>query len=179
MAVLPGADQTNFLKQSFQFGLNKEMKIYVPVVDLPFDQAHGQANIVDTYGGANFHFELAEKLPSAKAFVEAFEKKYGAKPSGYAAYQYNAVKVWAAAAEKAGSIDAKAVGAQMRGMQFDYSSGPSFIRACDHQLFQAVHILKGRAETKGTQGYRDFVLSIDPDEKQERSCEELGHPATR
>jgi branched-chain amino acid transport system substrate-binding protein len=175
VAVLPGADQANFVKQATQFGLNKETKIYLPVVDTPFDQANGQANIVDTHGGSNFHFALAERLPSAKTFVEAFEQKYNAKPSGYAAYQYNAVKAWAAAAEKAGALDQKKIGEQLRGMEFDYSSGRSFIRKCDNQLFQAVHIMKGRAETQGAQGYRDFVLSIEPDEKYERSCEELGH----
>jgi hypothetical protein len=42
-------------------------------------------------------------------------------------------------------------------------------------LFQTVHIMVGRKETLGTSGYRDFVLSIEPDEKFERSCEELGH----
>jgi branched-chain amino acid transport system substrate-binding protein len=177
VAVLPGADQTNFMKQAFQFGLNKETKLYVPVVDVPFDQANGQANIVDTYGGSNFHFALAEKLPSAKTFVEAFEKKFNTKPSGYAAYQYNAVKAWAAAVEKAGAMDQKKIAEQLRGMEFDYSSGKAFIRKCDHQLFQAVHIMKGRAETQGSQGFRDFVLSIEPDEKYERTCEELGHKA--
>jgi len=61
---------------------------------VPFDQATGQEIIAGTYGGSNFHFSLAEKLPSAKTFVEAFEKKYNAKPSGYASYQYNAIKAW-------------------------------------------------------------------------------------
>ena len=107
--------------------------------------------------------------------VDAYAKKYnGDMPSGYAAYQYNAVKAWAEAVEKAGTIDAKAVAAKLEGMQFDYSAGKSFIRKCDHQLFQAAHIMKGRAETQGAQGFRDFVLSIEPDDKYERSCQELG-----
>ena len=179
IAVLPGADQTNFLKQAFQFGLNKETKLYIPVVDTPFDQANGQANIVDTFGGANFHFSLAEKLPSSREFVDKFEKRYGAKPSGYASYQYNAIRAWAAAVEKAGALEQKKIAENLRGMEFDYSSGKSFIRKCDHQLFQPLHIMKGRSETQGTQGFRDFVLSLEPKEEFERSCQDLGHPATR
>ena len=175
ISVHPGADQANFLKQATQFGLSKETKIYNPVVDTPFDQANGQANIAGTHGGSNFHFSLADRLPSARAFVEAFEKKYNAKPSGYAAYQYNAVKAWAEATEKAGALDQKRIGEQLRGMEFDYSSGRSFIRKCDHQLFQPGHIMRGRDETQGTQGYRDLVVSIEPEEKYERTCEELGH----
>ena len=147
-------------------------------VDTPYDNTTGQANIVNTFGGANFHFALADKLPNAKAFVEAFEKKYNAKPSGYAAYQYNAVKAWVAATEKAGALDQKKISEQLRGLEFDYSSGKSFIRKCDNQLFQAVHIMKGRSETQGTQGFRDFVISIEADEKYERTCEELGHKSS-
>jgi branched-chain amino acid transport system substrate-binding protein len=174
VAVQPGADQANFLKQATQFGLNKEMKIYHPVVDLPFDRENGQANIVDHYGGANFYFELADRLPSAKQFVDSFERKFSAKPSGYAAYQYNAIKAWAEAAEKAKSIEPAQVGEQLRGMTFDYSSGKSFIRKCDHQLFQPMHITKGRAEPQGEWGFRDLVSSVEADEKFERTCEELG-----
>jgi len=175
VTVLPGADFTNFMKQASQFGLSKETKLYAPVVDVPFDQATGQEIIAGTHGGANFHFSLAEKLPTAKAFVEAFEKKFNTKPSGYASYQYNAIKAWAAAVEKAGSLDQKKIAENLKGAKFDYSSGPAFIRQCDNQLFQTVHIMVGRKETQGAQGYRDFVLSIEPDEKYERSCEELGH----
>jgi branched-chain amino acid transport system substrate-binding protein len=175
VTVLPGADFTNFMKQASQFGLTKETKLYAPVVDVPFDQATGQEIIAGTHGGANFHFSLAEKLPSAKAFVEAFEKKFNTKPSGYASYQYNAVKAWAAAVEQAGSLDQKKIAEQLKTAKFDYSSGPAFIRSCDHQIFQTVHIMVGRTATQGTQGFRDFVLSIEPDEKYERSCEELGH----
>jgi branched-chain amino acid transport system substrate-binding protein len=178
--VHPGVDQANFLKQATQFGLTKEIKIFIPVVDTVSDKADGQQNIVDTYGGANFHFDLAQKLPSAQKFVDEYSKKYnGDMPSGYAAYQYNAVKAWAEAAQAAGSIDAKAVAAKLEGMQFDYSVGKSFIRKCDHQLFQPVHIMKGRAETKGAWGFRDLVLSIDPDEKYARTCDELGQSARR
>jgi ABC-type branched-subunit amino acid transport system substrate-binding protein len=173
--IHPGVDQANFLKQAAQFGLTKDVKVYTAVIDTVSDKADGQANIAGTFGGANFHYGLAEKSASAKKFVDAYAKKYnGDMPSGYAAYQYNAVKAWADAVTAANSIEPKAVAAKLEGMKFDYSAGPSFIRKCDHQLFQPVHIMKGRTETQGAWGFRDPVLSLEPDEKYERSCAELG-----
>jgi hypothetical protein len=59
-------------------------------------------------------------------------------------------------------------------MSFDYSSGQSVIRKCDHQMIHPVHIMKGRTETQGESGYRDLVTTVAADEKYERSCEQLG-----
>jgi branched-chain amino acid transport system substrate-binding protein len=176
IAVNAGADQANFLKQATQFGLsqNSGSKIFSPVVDTPFDKENGQANIVDHYGGANFYWEIQSQLPSAKKFVDAYQQKFNEMPSGYASYQYDATKAWAAAVEKAGSLDPLKVGAALEGMEFDYSSGKSTIRKCDHQLIHPVHVTKGRATATGEFGYRDVLTSVDADPKYERTCEELG-----
>ena len=174
IVVNAGDDQANFLKQAAQFGLSKETKLYSPVVDVPFDKQNVQQNIVDHYGGANFYFQIADQLPSARKFVDAYQKKFNEMPAAYGSYQYDALKVWAAAVEKAGSLDPAKVEAALEGMTFDYSSGQSVIRKCDHQMIHPVHIMKGRAETQGDSGFRDLVISIAADEKYERTCAELG-----
>jgi ABC-type branched-subunit amino acid transport system substrate-binding protein len=174
IAVNAGADQANFLKQATQFGLSKDSKIFSPVVDTPFDKENGQQNIIEHYGGANFYWEIQSKLPSAQKFVDAYQKKFNEMPSGYASYQYDATKAWAAAVEKAGSLDPQKVGAALEGMEFDYSSGKSTIRKCDHQLIHPVHITKGRQTATGEFGYRDVLSTVDGDPKYQRSCEELG-----
>jgi ABC-type branched-subunit amino acid transport system substrate-binding protein len=174
IVVNAGDDQANFLKQASQFGLTKETKVYIPVVDIAFDKQTGQAGIAGTYGGANYYWELGNQLPSAKKLDDAYMAKYQEHAISYASYQYDAIRTWAAAVEKAGSLDPLKVEAALEGIQFDYSSGQSFIRKCDHQLFHPVHITKGRPETQGTAGYREVVSSIAPDEKFERSCEQLG-----
>jgi len=118
--------------------------------------------------------QIADQLPSAKKFVDAYQKKFSEMPAAYGSYQYDALKVWAAAVEKAGSLDPAKVEGALEGMAFDYSSGQSFIRKCDHQMIHPVHIMKGRAETQGDSGFRDLVISIAADEKYERTCAELG-----
>ena len=174
IVVNAGDDQANFLKQANQFGLAQETKLYSPVVDVPFDKQNGQPNIADTYGGANFYWAIQDQLPSAKKFVDAYRQKFNEMPAAYGSYQYDALKAWAAAVEKAGSLEPLKVEAALEGMSFDYSSGQSFIRKCDHQMIHPVHIMKGRHETLGDAGYRDLVTTIAADEKYERSCEQLG-----
>jgi ABC-type branched-subunit amino acid transport system substrate-binding protein len=174
IVVNAGADQANFAKQATQFGLSKETKLYWPAVDIAFDRENGQPNIANTYGGANFYWEIGSQLPAAKKYADAYEAKYQEKPTSYGSYQYDAIKAWAAAVEKAGSLDPAKVEANLEGMSFDYSSGQSFVRKCDHQLMHPVHITKGRAETQGDAGFREVVASIAADEKYERTCDTLG-----
>jgi branched-chain amino acid transport system substrate-binding protein len=174
IVVNAGDDQANFLKQASQFGLSKETKLYSPVVDVPFDKQNGQPNIADTYGGANFYWAIQDQLPSARKFVDAYRQKFNEMPAAYGSYQYDALKAWAAAVDKAGSLDPRKVETALEGMSFDYSSGQSVIRKCDHQMIHPVHIMKGRAETQGDAGYRDLVTTIAADEKFERTCDQLG-----
>jgi branched-chain amino acid transport system substrate-binding protein len=174
IVVNAGDDQANFLKQANQFGLSKESKLYSPVVDLPFDKQNGQPNIAGTYGGANFYWQIQDQLPSAKKFVDAYQKKFNEMPAGYGSYQYDALKAWADAATRAGSLEPSKLEAALEGMTFEYSSGQSFIRKCDHQMIHPVHIMQGRTETQGDAGYRDLVTTIAADERYERTCDELG-----
>ena len=174
IVVNAGDDQANFLKQATQFGLSRETKLYSPVVDVPFDKQNGQPNIADTYGGANFYWAIQDQLPSAKKFVDAYRLRFNEMPAAYGSYQYDALKVWATAVDKAGSLDPRKVETALEGMSFDYSSGQSVIRKCDHQMIHPVHIMKGRTETQGESGYRDLVTTVAADEKYERSCEQLG-----
>ncbi len=174
IVVNGGDDQANFLKQAAQLGLSRETTLYSPFVDVPFDKQNGQPNIAGTYGGTSFYWQIQDKLPSAKRFVDAYRSKFGEMPGAYGSNQYDAVRVWAAAAEKAGSLDPLKVETQLQGMSFDYSSGESFIRKCDHQMIHPVHIMKGRTETQGDSGYRDLVTTIAADERYERTCAALG-----
>src|SRR5690606_15072642 len=112
--------------------------------------------------------------------VEAFSQEYDVPPSGYAAYQYVALRVYADAVNKAGSTEPDAVAQALEGMEFDYGIGKSFIRACDHQVFQPAHIAVGRSETEAKDiqpwpqyAFRKILHSVEPDEKYERTCEEL------
>jgi branched-chain amino acid transport system substrate-binding protein len=57
------------------------------------------------------------KAPTAKAVVDKF-KAQGFDPEGYTLYTYAAIQVWAAAVDKAKSLDAGKVAAQIHGNKF-------------------------------------------------------------
>jgi branched-chain amino acid transport system substrate-binding protein len=63
------------------------------------------------------------KKPSAAAVVAKFKAK-GIDPEGYTLYTYAAFQIWAAAAKKAGSVDAKKVAAAMKSATWDTVLGP-------------------------------------------------------
>lgn len=55
------------------------------------------------------HYSVEANTPKIKAFVEAYEKKYGSVPDSLAALAYDAVYVMADAYKRAGAIEKKAL----------------------------------------------------------------------
>lgn len=176
-----GNDAVNLLKQIQSFQLTKVSKFFFPVTDLPFDIATGYQNLQGTYGGANFYWELAEKDPVAKRFVDAFQKKYGVPPSGYAGYAYSGMQLIRLGAEKAKSIEPAKWSKALEGIQYDNYKGKERIRACDHQAFQPIFVVKGRSQAEAEKagkakfGYREIVGVVGASESIERTCKELGY----
>jgi branched-chain amino acid transport system substrate-binding protein len=176
-----GSDRAAFLKQATSYGLQNEMKFMALAADQAWDMEAGFANSQGDYAPANFYWELRDTLPSAKAFVDAFGQEFGAPPSGYAAYQYQALMAYADAVKKAESVDPDKVASALEGLSFDHGSGQAFIRKCDHQLFQPIHITKMRSEAEAAaiepwpdMAFREVLLSTEATEDVERSCKDLG-----
>jgi len=176
-----GNDAVNLLKQIQSFELTKVSKFFFPVADLQFDMAIGFKNLQGTYGGANFYWELAEKDPAAKRFVDSFRKKYGVPPSGYAGYAYSAMQLIRMGAEKAKTIEPAKWSKALEGIQYDSYKGKEWIRACDHQAFQPLFVVKGRTQAEAEKagkaqfGYREIVGVVAASESTERTCKELGY----
>lgn len=63
------------------------------------------------------------KFPAAKAVVDKFKAK-GINPEGYTLYTYAAMKIWADAANAAGSTDMDAVTAKLNSTAFETVLGP-------------------------------------------------------
>ena len=179
--LLSTGDRAAFLKQATSFGLQDEMEFMGPAADLSWDAMAGFANSEGDYAPANFYWELRDTLPSGEAFVDAFGEQYGTPPSGYAAYQYQAVMAYADAVREAGTVSADEVAAALEGLEFDYGSGPSFIRECDHQLFQPIYITLMRTEADAAAiqpwpqyAFREVIAAVEATESVERSCADLG-----
>jgi branched-chain amino acid transport system substrate-binding protein len=76
---------------------------------------------------------LADVPPQNKAFVAAYQKRYGDIPKLGAVVGYLTIKSIAAGITKAGSTDTEKVVDAFRGLQLDGPFGPFSFRAIDHQ----------------------------------------------
>lgn len=86
---LPGGMGVNFVKQYAQAGLAKEIPLFGPGFSFDEDilQAVGDA-AVGAFNSSEYTWDMDN--PANKAFVAAFRKAYGRKPTLYAAQAYDA-----------------------------------------------------------------------------------------
>lgn len=84
------------------------------------------------WAGTRYWFQ-ANNTPMNKAFVDAYHKRFGVYPSYNAHGAYGAVKVYAAAAAKAKSVDKEKIAAALEGLSLELPVGKITIRPEDHQ----------------------------------------------
>ncbi len=80
VSMTPGADNIAFLKQVQSYGMKKNMRIAQPLHWLPQLKEGGPDLYADIFGGTSFYWELADSVPSAKKYVEVYQKKFNAPP---------------------------------------------------------------------------------------------------
>ncbi|MGH7312084.1 MAG: ABC transporter substrate-binding protein [Candidatus Rokuibacteriota bacterium] len=170
-----GKDQLNSVKQATNFGLKNQMKLLCPVF-LGTMRREGGPEVFDgVYGGTTFYWELGERVPSAKRFVEAFQKANGRPPFDYAGYAYSGTRLLLEAVERAKSVESEKVIAALEGHSYDHYKGKQWIRKCDHQSFQDMYVIKSRKDQKGEWALFEIVARVEASEALERTCKELGH----
>jgi branched-chain amino acid transport system substrate-binding protein len=177
-AVTPGADSVPFLKQAISFGLKKDAKIAQPLHFLDYAKEGGAETFQDVYGATHFCHELAETLPQAKRYVDAYTKRFNRPPDSYSGYGYNGIKEVARGVELAKSTDSEKVADALRkNREYDHYKGKQYWRACDNKSFQDLWIVKVRApqQVKGEWGFFDVVARIPANEELDRTCAEKGH----
>jgi branched-chain amino acid transport system substrate-binding protein len=137
---LAGTDQTNFMKQYAEFGMNIEVA----------------GGLIDTLlmwpvgvGAINGVFPLLwwYDLPyeGTKKFSNAFTKKFGKPPENQAWGDYIGLKCFAMAMNKAGTTDSKKVVEALEKIRFDGGKGRDlYFRTWDHQLMQPLYVARGK-----------------------------------
>lgn len=175
-----GRDLVNSAKQATDFGLKQGTKIITPVLLFTSRQAGGADAFEGIGGGTSYYWGMEDKVPSAKAFNDKFRKAYnGAVPSDYGALGYAGVRSVLQAVIDAKSTESQPVAIALRQLRYDWYKGPQSYRKCDHQSIQSVVIVESKA--KGMKDKNDLfsVVGIESaDEKNLRSCEEMGHKLT-
>ena len=154
--VLIGADLVTFLKQAGQVRLGDTKPIYGMIV---MDELIGQAVGDTSYGVAStlrYHFSFDN--PANKAFVAAFQKKYGELPSAMAGEAFDGMAWLLDVVDATGSWDREVWVKAFKGSRRENSvEGTKVMRTCDNQAEQVG--LYGRA-VKGTPPLPPVVMQI-------------------
>ena len=175
-----GRDLVNSAKQATDFGIKANTKIITPLLLYTSRQAGGADAFEGILGGTSYYWGLEDKIPAAKAFNDKFRKANGgAAPSDYGALGYAGVRSVLQAVRDAKSTESLKVSIALRQLRYNWYKGEQFYRKCDHQSVQSVVIVESKSK-KMKDKYDVFsVLSIEAaDEKNLRSCDELGHKVT-
>lgn len=116
--------------------------------------------------------------PFSERFLESWAAgETGAEfPSGIAHLAYVQLYQYAAAVERAGSVESSAVVPELEGAEYDVGLGRSEMRACDHQATRGVPVVRGRPATDQEPGsYADLVdvveAGYDCSERPATDCE--------
>lgn len=171
-----GRDLVNSAKQATDFGLKANTKIITPVLLFTSRLAGGAEAFEGIGGGTSYYWGMEDKIPAAKAFNDKFRKAYsGAVPSDYGALGYAGIRSVLQAVLNAKSSDSQPVAIALRQLKYDWYKGPQQYRKCDHQSIQSVVIVESKSKGKDKNDVFN-VLSIEAaDEKNLRTCEEMGH----
>ena len=172
-----GRDLVNSAKQATNFGLKQDTKIITPVLLYTSRLAGGAEAFEGVLGGTSYYWGMEDKIPSAKKFNDAFRKAYaGAVPSDYGALGYAGILSVLQAVKNADATDSQRVAIALRQLKYDWYKGPQFYRKCDHQSVQSVVIVESKSKNMKDKNDVFNVLAIeDANEKNLRTCEEMGH----
>ncbi|NJD28045.1 MAG: branched-chain amino acid ABC transporter substrate-binding protein [Chloroflexi bacterium] len=142
-----GGQSTTSLKQAISFGLRDELTLAMAVSSgLEQLRALGPEVLEGVYmGGAYWHTVDTSRN---KEFVDAFRGEYGRTPGTLAAQGYEGARMILEGVARAGSQDPEAVIEALEGYTYDALTGPSEIRADDHQLLKDYLLLRGKARAE-------------------------------
>lgn len=172
-----GNDLLNSVKQATAFGLKKTTRLVTPQLTLTTRTLGGPEAFEGVIGGATYYWRLEDTLPVAKAFNDKYRKTYeDSVPSDFSVLGYSAVRAMLDSARSIGTTDSDKVSAAMVKLKYDYTKGPQYYRACDHQSVQSALVIESKSKNmKNKYDVFDIVSIEQPDEKHLRSCEELGY----
>lgn len=140
-----GLDAANVLREAVsQF--DDSVKIVVPMMNGVFARNAGDA-MAGVLGTTHWHPAVGGAF--SEAFVDSWSdiasenSDLGLTPTATAHVAYVQLAQWAAAAERAGSVDTSGVISALEDRSYDVGLGSSTLRACDHQAQRDVPVVRG------------------------------------
>ncbi len=174
--AVPGGMTLTAIKQIYELGLSKEMKVFSSWTALPIGMGCVK-EFQGMYGGIDFLWNRDD--PITKKFVKAAWDEYGYPPDSYTYTTYTGLNEFAWAANKVGSLDpVKMVKALTSpDHKFNYGKGEAYWRPCDRRAIQNWFMVRGKKLEDIKQKYDIFehVGTVGTAPEYNLSCKELGY----
>lgn len=159
---LNGGDAVNFLKQATSYGLKKEKTLVSPVNSFQFIRQAAGSAAQNTYAAIRYY--EGYDTDANKQFVGNYKDANGSPPDNFANVGFTYVKMYAMAAEEAGSVEADAIIDAQTGVSFDSPMGTASYRECDHQAARPMSVGKIVAPTNYDWPSIDVLKTISAEE---------------
>lgn len=132
--VLVGQDASIFLRQAHEFGLTREVKPIMEILELENMKAVGDA-MEGAIGSSRYPFTL--DTPRNREFVKRFYEFHKVYPDMFDGETYEGLEWLTQVIEKAGTADdVEKVIAAWEDSSYEGLEGKFFMRKCDHQAVQ-------------------------------------------
>jgi len=132
--VLVGQDASIFLRQAHEFGVTRETKPIMEILELENMKAVGDA-MEGAIGSSRYPFTL--DTPRNREFVKRFHDFHGVYPDMFDGETYEGLEWLVQVIQKAGTADdVEKVIAAWEDSSYEGLEGTFFMRKCDHQAVQ-------------------------------------------
>jgi branched-chain amino acid transport system substrate-binding protein len=138
-----GRDQNAAIKQAHELGIVGKIPIVCSKTTILTMKEVYPLYDKSIYGGVDFYWELADKYPNAKKFVDAFQKAYGRPPRQDGESGYHQVMALADAIKRAGSVKTDAVIKALEDGKYAFTKGEEYYQKCNHQRAESYLVLQG------------------------------------
>jgi branched-chain amino acid transport system substrate-binding protein len=174
-----GRDLLNSVKQATDFGLKATTRLVTPQLLYTIRAQGGPEAFEGVIGGATYYWRLEDTVPSARVFNDRYRKAFpGDVPSDFSALGYSGVRTILTAVRNSGTTETEKVAAAIRQSKYDFYKGSQYYRGCDHQAVQPVLVIESKSKNMKDKNDIFQIVSVENgDEKNLRSCQELGHRA--
>ncbi len=166
-----GLDGATSLGQAVDAGLKEEMEIILPLYNRPMANAVSAEAMEGVFGTVAWDPQI-ENTPSTQ-FNDTFRNEYDRFPSGPAQLAYASTLMYAAAAERAGTLYPPEVIKQLEGHEYDnIGMGSETMRECDHQSQRAVPVVRGLGPDEQSEGQLYEIINLTSREDLGYACDE-------
>lgn len=164
-----GDDAVNFLSQAEQFGLEQDIMSTTNTY-LPLRQGAG-SSAVGTY--TTIRYDATFESEANETLVEQYTAMHGQPPTDHALVMWSSLRLYAQAADEAGSLETADIVDALEGLESDEPMGPTTIRDCDHQAIREGFIGEiVEPDEYDWPGQR--ILAERPADEIIRDCDETG-----